>query len=212
MAAPPSTLPADRIDSLCASLGSMSAVLFGATRDAGHTARAQKELAACLERGAVLFVPCDVGAEEAAACTRAGIRMTPTLIAGGERVPGAALTEVAALAEAPRGVARALAARRAELFGRDSCVWTRRQRAVLGAAAGAAGLPYVDCEDGGAGEARCAALGVQAVPSWGVEGAAVLLPGYRSLAGLQELAARDVAALRKEAARSASGGGGGQVC
>jgi hypothetical protein len=128
----------------------------------------------------------------------------------GERVPGAALTEVAALAEAPRGVARALAARRAELFGRDSCVWTRRQRAVLGAAAGQAGLPYVDCEDGGAGEARCAALGVQAVPSWGVEGAAVLLPGYRSLAGLQELAARDVAALKKEAARS--GGGGGQVC
>jgi hypothetical protein len=197
----------ERVDGLCSALGSMGAILFGAARDGGHTARAQADLAPCLARGSVLLVPCDAGAEEGAACARAGIRMTPTLIAGGERVPGAALSEVAALAEAPRGVARRLAARGAELFGRDSCVWTRRQKAVLGVAAGAAGVPYVDCEDGGAGAARCAALGVEAVPAWRVPGVASLLPGYRSLADLQALAVRDAAALAAEEAARSSGSG-----
>ena len=202
----------EQTSSLCSSLGSMGAVLFGAQRDGGHTARAQAELAACISRGDVLFVPCDAGAEESAACARAGIRMTPTLIAGGERAPGAALKEVAALAEAPRGVAQRLAARGAELFGRDSCVWTRRQKAVLGAA-GAALVPYVDCEDGGAGAARCAALGVEAVPTWGVDGARVLLPGYRSLAALQDIGSKPSGVLGAEAARAAAqGGAGARVC
>jgi hypothetical protein len=212
MASGTATWSAEQVDALCTQLGSMGAVLFGAARDGGHTARAQADLAPCLARGAVLLVPCDAGAEEGAKCARAGIRLTPTLIAGGERVPGAALSEVAAVAEAPRGVARRLAARGAELFGRESCPWTRRQRVVLGAAAGAAGLPYVDCEDGGAGEARCAALGVQGVPAWLVQGLAAPLPGYRSLGELQALAVREAAALGAEAAaaeRSGSGGGGG---
>jgi hypothetical protein len=198
---------ADKPDRLCPALSSMSAVLFGAVRDGGHTQRAQTELAACLASGALLFVPCDAGGEESEACARAGIRMTPTLIAGGERVPGAPFKEVVALTVAPEGLGRRLASRGAELFGRDSCAWTRRQKAVLGAG----GLPlvsYVDCEDGGAGAARCAALGVQAVPAWGLEGGSLLLPGYRSFAGLQELCSKDSKALGAAQASKAAGSRG----
>ena len=186
--------------------------MFGADRDGGHTARARADLAACLSRSSVLYLPCDAGAEESEACTRAGIRMTPTLIAGGERVPGAPLQEIVALTEAPKAVARKLALRGAELFGRDSCVWTRRQKAVLGRE-GLEKVAYVDCEDGGKGQKRCAALGVEAVPTWGLDAGSVLLPGYRPLAQLELMSNTSREQLLAEAAsQRGSGGGGGGVC
>ena len=178
-------------------LKSMSAVLFGADRDGGFSARAKHDLAPALENGSILYVPCDRGAEEAEACSRAGVRMTPTLVAGGESVPGATLKEIVDLTTAPEAVAKALGVRGFELYGRDSCVWTRRQKSVLGAF-GADLIPYVNCEDGGEGEKKCASLNIDAVPAWGLEGGKVLLPGYRTLSGLSRVSKMSTAALREE--------------
>jgi len=185
-------------------LKSMSAVLFGADRDGGFSARARSELAPALENGAILYVPCDRGAEEAEACSRAGIRMTPTLIAGGESVPGATLKEIVDLTMAPEATAKALGARGFELYGRDSCVWTRRQKAVLGNY-GAELIPYINCEDGGMGEKKCASLNIDAVPTWGAEGGRVLLPGYRNLSGLSRISKMSSAALSEEGKASIGG-------
>lgn len=185
----------------------MGAVLFGADRDGGFTTRAKADLGPALANGSVLYVPCDRGAEEAEACTRAGVRITPTLVAGGESVPGATLKEVVDLISAPQAVANTLGGRGVELYGRDTCVWTRRQKAVLGVAGGEK-VPYVNCEDGGEGEKRCAALGINAVPTWGFLGGKVLLPGYRTLAGLGALGKLSDAALQAEGKKGVEQMGG----
>lgn len=190
MSAPPfASLPASSVAALAPGdasrladqLRAMGAVLFTQAADE-HSARALADLAPLVASGAVLHVACDAGPGEAAACTRAGVAITPTLAAGGERAEGyASLRSYLALADAPAPVAAALAARGARVYGRDGCVWTRRQKAVLGV--GAAAL-YVDC-DSAAGAPACEAAGVDAVPAWKLPGRA-LAPGYRPLGALRE--------------------------
>jgi hypothetical protein len=163
----------------------MGAVLFGAD-DGGFTSKARADLAPLIEAGDILFVACDSGASEAAACSRARITMTPTLCAGSERAEGyKGLRDYATLADASSEVATGLSARGAFFFGRDSCVWTRRQKAVLGSHAEKL---YVDCDDtkkGGA--AKCAAANVSAVPVWSVPGLSPPPePGFRPLGALKE--------------------------
>ena len=184
-------------------LAAMKGILFGNDSDGGFTAQAKAELAPALASGALLYVRCDAGSEEAAICSRAGIRQTPTLIAGGERAEGwgdGGLRRVSELVEAPLQVSAQLQARGAVLYGRDSCVWTRRQRAVLGAAP----LLYVDCEEQGQGKGAeaCAAAGISAVPTWELRGGKKL-PGYRGLSALQQLASGS----KQQAAGAGKGSG-----
>jgi hypothetical protein len=179
-------LPASEIAHISSSLRAMGAVLFGATSDGGFTTRARADLAPFLDDGSVLFVACDAGAEGAAACERAGITTTPTLLtAGGAHIEGAVgLRALGAFADAPAAVAAALSARGAHFYGRDSCVWTRRQKSALGVGAA---LLYVDCEDAARGAAKCRAAGVTAVPAWSLPslGKGELQPGFRSVDALR---------------------------
>lgn len=181
-----SQLPDAERTALSASLRAMGAVLFGAPSDGGFTSRARADLAPFLDDGSVLFVACDAGPEGAAACERAGITTTPTLLtAGGAHIEGAVgLRALGAFADAPAAVATALSARGAVFYGRDSCVWTRRQKSALGVGAK---LLFVDCEDAARGAAKCRAAGVTAVPAWSLPSHknGELQPGFRSLDALR---------------------------
>lgn len=187
---------------LCASLKAMGAVFFGHASSVPSN-RARAWMGPLLDEKCVLHVPCDAGPEESAACQRAGITHLPTLVAGGQMAQGAYVPDLVDLVNATVPVARALGEQGAVLYGRDSCVWTRRQRAVLGLA-GRAAVPFVDCADGGAGEARCRDAGVAAVPTWELRG--VRLPGFRPLAALKALLEKDKPALEAQAREEAKQG------
>ena len=176
------------------SLKARGAVFFGHASSVPSN-RARAWMGPLLDAQCVLHVPCDAGPEESAACQRAGITHLPTLVAGGQMAQGAYVPDLVDLVNATVPVARALGEQGAVLYGRDSCVWTRRQRAVLGLA-GAAAVPYVDCADGGAGAARCRDAGVEAVPTWELRGAR--LPGYRPLSALKARLERDRPALEAQ--------------
>ena len=177
----------EETSSLCSALRAMDAVFFGHATSVPSN-RAKAWLGPLMSEQCVLHVPCDAGPEESSACQRAGISHLPTLIAGGQMAQGVYVPDVLDIVNAPIPVAAGLRGRGAVLYGRDSCVWTRRQRAVLGLP-GRGGVEYVDCADGGGGAARCAAAGVAAVPTWELEG--VKLPGYRPLAALKVLIEKD---------------------
>ena len=168
-------------------LRAMGAVLFGASNDNGFTARAKADLEPLILSGDVMYVACDAGAAEAAACARANVAMTPTFAMGTERVEGySGLRSYALLADAPAYIAAILSARGARFYGRDGCVWTRRQKAVLGVHATSL---YIDCDESGAagGAEKCKTANISAVPAWSVPGISPSPePGFRTLAALRE--------------------------
>ena len=178
----------------CASLAAMGAVFFGHASSVPSN-RARAWLGDLMSSKCVLHVPCDAGPEESAACQRAGITHLPAVVAGGQVAPGAYVPDVVDLINNTIPVARALREQGAVLYGRDSCVWTRRQHAVLGLA-GRAAVPYVDCADGGEGEKRCGEAGVDTVPTWVLRG--VRLPGYRPVPALKALLEKDKPALEAQ--------------
>ncbi len=181
-----SSMPPIEAAAFGSQLRAMGAVLFGAD-DKGFTSKAKADLEPLISNGDVLYVTCDAGTAEAAACAQARVSMTPTFAVGTERVEGVqGLRAIAKLADAPAGVAAALVAKGAHFYGRDSCAWTRRQKLIFGVHAAAL---YIDCDEGGSGggAAKCAKAGVTGVPAWSVPG---LSPapeaGFRTLADLRE--------------------------
>ena len=100
----------------------------------------------------------------AAACESVGATTTtgPILVFANTRLPlpdAEAVTALAPTLATLRAAVGGLASRGATLYGRNSCVWTRRQLATLGPHSGR--LPYVDCE---VEPGKCG--GVTAVPAW----------------------------------------------
>ena len=118
-----------------------------------------------------------------------------------------------------------LRSRGAVLYGREGCVWTQRQRALLGPRADA--VTYVNCD---AEARRCSAAGVLAVPAWGLgrrEGsggggaaaaAGPIVVGFQRMPQLLALAFADGAALERlsksslEGVAGAGGSRGGEAC
>lgn len=99
-----------------------------------------------------------------------------------------------------------LQSKHAVLFGRETCIWTQRQRALIGRRADA--VTYVDCDKD---KSRC--QGVVAVPAWRIGAGGPIVLGFQRLPQLQELAHADGATLERLSQRSVSGlPGGGEAC
>lgn len=169
-----------------AALRSVGAVLFAGS-DA-ESARVMQELREHTASGALVLVRCDADDSGRATCARSGVTSTPMFVTqGGVRVEGASLKDIDAALGAPRAVASALGMQGAVLYGREGCVWTRRQKAVLGLHLETPGIEYVQC-DTPQGSQRCAAAGIEGVPSW-VVGGGPKRAGFLPLAALEALAA-----------------------
>jgi glutaredoxin len=191
---------ADR-DALGARLREYKAVMFGLDAGCPHTADMKRAWGPSLGRD-MLYIACDAGAQNATLCERAGVSTTPTLVFGGVQFPGfVPLRRVEELVDRADAVGRQLAARRATVFVRPDCVWSARQRAVLGPSA--ALLDFVDCSTA---ERRCAEAGVRAVPAWRLgDQRAPLVHGFQPIPALQELLGLDEGELRRVAEGSAEG-------
>jgi len=103
-------------------------------------------------------------------------------------------TPPAILQEAVSMPAKALAALRAanaKLYGRDSCIWTKRQIAILGDDY----EKYVQAVDCDEDPQKCAAEGIQGVPTWsfGSGTTSSKLPGFRFLGDLLRISKEHVA-------------------
>jgi glutaredoxin len=146
------------------------------------------------------YVPCDAGAQAAQLCSSAGVKMTPTIVFAGMSVKGYSVpTALSDLSDIPVRVTHALAKRNTVLYGRESCVWTERQKRVLSRPE-EGNITYVNCDEK---QRQCDAAGVIAVPAWSIEGSAPIF-GYRKLQELSNLAVADATQLGKEATESCS--------
>lgn len=189
------------------------------------------------DRREVTYFACDLSEEHEDTCRRVGIEMTPTLGAGGCDTPGSQLrvtplarlppaafaglrmpgqapvAEVSRLLTHVDNMYDTLRERGAELYGREGCVWTQRQRALIGPRADA--VTYIDCDR----EARrCADAGAVAVPAWRLRGEGAKSPivlGFQRLPQLQDFAYANKAGLERISKRSFEGAaamGGGEAC
>jgi hypothetical protein len=156
----------------------------------------------------ILYVPCDAGAQEEEICRKSRVQITPTLVIGGARFEGyRSVPQLREAMDIPANVARRLAERQAVVYGRESCVWTARQKLALGPHFGK--LEYVDCDSSISGKRRCASAGVSAVPAWSLDGSPPIA-GYQPLPALAQLALADAAELKRR--HEATRGGASGTC
>lgn len=139
--------------------------------------------------------------------------LPPSAFAG-LRMPGhAPVSEAARLLRSVDDMYDTLRSRGAELYGREGCVWTQRQRALIGRRADA--VAYIDCDKE---SRRCAEAGAVAVPAWRLRGegaASPLVLGFQRLPQLQDFAYANKAGLERLSKRSFEGAataGGGEAC
>lgn len=184
------------------------AIVFGLNKGCKHTERLRAEWGSLIGPEAEIgFVPCDAGADFEALCHKVGLTMTPSWFYGGTAVRGYQTPQqIADLLQVPAGIADRLAGKKAVLYGRESCIWTARQKQVLGVHMPS--VTYVNCDEtttsgssGKSGAQQCAAAGVAAVPAWSIAGSAPIY-GYRRMAELSALSHADTPALAAEAASS----------
>ena len=136
----------------------------------------------------VKYIQCDGTDEEKQICSQVGIEATPTTIIAGQGYHGAQSRDVfEAAVQAPALIAEHLKGIGATLFGRDSCIWTVRQRAIFGRHADT--VNYVRCDADAAQAAQCSAAGLEGVPAWKLNGKVHM--GYMRLDQLAETAGMD---------------------
>lgn len=128
-----------------------------------------------------LLQQCDGTPEFTEVCRR--LPGTPYLVVGGSGLQGVqTLGAVHGFLESVEATAKKL--KGATMFGSEGCIWTQRQKLVLGPHF--EHIKYVQCD--GSGMEECRTKGVKSVPTWDFAGSGSLEPGYMPLPRLRAAA------------------------
>jgi glutaredoxin len=158
----------------------------------------------------VKFISCDRSDEERSICKKSGITKTPLMVIGGMahfgylspedlgvavRVPAYIAEQLGNSGEyslsafhlkmCPLCITPPPPLAGATMYGRETCIWTKRQKALFGAHFDP-NIPYVVCDRDMESQRKCREAGVTGVPAWKIDGK--LHPGFHTLPQLVQLA------------------------